>query len=622
MNIIQQLDAKFKVENHPLSSQKNQESPNPEPHLRFGSGSVQCCYLYPVWLFPPPPAASGGAPSSKQKGGERGPGEDELEWEWRGDRGGAGEREREHERRRNRRQGWGGAGEGKDMDKGAEAEEDAEAEEEGEDTGCGIHRYLGSANASRWIECIHVNKPQSPLFILIFGMHVHTPPRRSRYTGASSVLPTPPTRRLLPFAPPSPPRPPVFPPRPLVAFSPPPQPLRLCLAPRLAALLAHLAVVSLALAQQPLTLDMAPRGPCCGVQWLLRPAALTGIVIEYLRAETPTDSTSHETNFKDPPPATTKCYLETPSLCRVVLGDNSLPTRGERADFHPAAQFTELMVSLFTYSGHLHSSMGLASISIQIRGVWHAETTYKILCSVTAMFDVFGFRREDKDDGKRALRQPGPVSSATQAPGTSSKRQETIKIGAAPKETRDWGRFREGRHCLLVNCPLHIEPLFLLTVLDTASKTLVNFTSIYKTSCRTRTFLHSAIQWDFPIAWFIKSHTKRPLTATYRHHSFPYARLQRQIPTSNSRYFEIDNLYPTRQTQTAPMFEGNHANTGPSSILMDGVSAPFHRIGDEEGKYLCKLMNREGILAEVWDGLVKTCTKLHSKFATSVASKY
>jgi hypothetical protein len=57
------------------------------------------------------------------------------------------------------------------------------------------------------------------------------------------------------------------------------------------------------------------------------------------------------------------------------------------------------------------------------------------------------------------------------------------------------------------------------------------------------------------------------------------------------------------------MFGANHAIAGPSSIPMDSVSAPLHRIGDEEGKYLRKLMNGEGILAEVWDGLVETSTK-------------
>ncbi|KAJ7804369.1 hypothetical protein B0H14DRAFT_2612414 [Mycena olivaceomarginata] len=83
-------------------------------------------------------------------------------------------------------------------------------------------------------------------------------------------------------------------------------------------------------------------------------------------------------------------------------------------------------------------------------------------------------------------------------------------------------------------------------------------------------------EWDFPIAWFIKSQAERPSTATYKRHSSPYARLERQIPASNSRYFEIDNLYPTRQTQNSPVFGANHAIPGPSRILMDSVSAPLH----------------------------------------------
>ncbi|KAJ7873626.1 hypothetical protein B0H14DRAFT_2569644 [Mycena olivaceomarginata] len=52
--------------------------------------------------------------------------------------------------------------------------------------------------------------------------------------------------------------------------------------------------------------------------------------------------------------------------------------------------------------------------------------------------------------------------------------------------------------------------------------------------------------------FLLRGSSSRKPKATYRRHSSPYARLQRQIPASNSRYFEIDNLYPTRQTQTAP----------------------------------------------------------------------
>ncbi|KAJ7800658.1 hypothetical protein B0H14DRAFT_2616012 [Mycena olivaceomarginata] len=42
--------------------------------------------------------------------------------------------------------------------------------------------------------------------------------------------------------------------------------------------------------------------------------------------------------------------------------------------------------------------------------------------------------------------------------------------------------------------------------------------------------------------------------------------------------FEIDNLYPTRQMQTAPVFGVNHAIAGPSSIPMDsGLRSPSPR---------------------------------------------
>ncbi|KAJ7353654.1 hypothetical protein DFH08DRAFT_805174 [Mycena albidolilacea] len=108
-----------------------------------------------------------------------------------------------------------------------------------------------------------------------------------------------------------------------------------------------------------------------------------------------------------------------------------------------------------------------------------------------------------------------------------------------------------------------------------------------------------AVEWDLAITWFIKSQAER------------------QIPALNSRYFEIDNLYPTRQIQTASMFGANHAIAGPSSIPMDSISAPLHRIGDEEDKYLWKLRNGEGISAEVWDGLVEISTKCGSVFTSS-----
>ncbi|KAJ7814839.1 hypothetical protein B0H14DRAFT_2603878 [Mycena olivaceomarginata] len=121
--------------------------------------------------------------------------------------------------------------------------------------------------------------------------------------------------------------------------------------------------------------------------------------------------------------------------------------------------------------------------------------------------------------------------------------------------------------------------------------------------------------------FLLRGSSSRKPKATYRRHS-PYTRLQRQIPASNTRYFEIDNLYPTRQTQTAPVFGANHAIAGPSSIPMDSVSAPLHRVGDKEGKYLRKLMNGEGISAEVWDGLVETCTKCGSVFTSSALKNH
>ncbi|KAJ7797798.1 hypothetical protein B0H14DRAFT_2618580 [Mycena olivaceomarginata] len=80
--------------------------------------------------------------------------------------------------------------------------------------------------------------------------------------------------------------------------------------------------------------------------------------------------------------------------------------------------------------------------------------------------------------------------------------------------------------------------------------------------------------------------------------------IPRQFPTSNSRYLEIDNVYPPNQlAQSTPA-----AIAGPSRIPMDSASSPLRGgggSGSREDKYLRKLIDGEGILVEVWNGLVE-----------------
>ncbi|KAJ7754675.1 hypothetical protein DFH07DRAFT_773662 [Mycena maculata] len=102
-------------------------------------------------------------------------------------------------------------------------------------------------------------------------------------------------------------------------------------------------------------------------------------------------------------------------------------------------------------------------------------------------------------------------------------------------------------------------------------------------------------------------------------HGSPYLRLQREIPTSNPRYVEIDDL-PGRQVQTAPARLPGNAVAGPSRISPQSASyrAPFPRDldGDEmklmdrkERKYLHKLLACQGITEDAWGGLTEQCKK-------------
>ncbi|KAJ7828771.1 hypothetical protein B0H14DRAFT_3466142 [Mycena olivaceomarginata] len=237
---------------------KNQQSPSLEPHLSIATCTPYgCSLLHLLRLVVRRPASrkeeseGQGKTNWSGSGGEIAGAQVNGNGSTRG--GGIGDKAGE-ERERD-----------KDMDKGAEAEEDAEAEEEGEDT---VMHPCQQTSIFAFHPHLRHACTYTPAALSIHGRllciasSAHSPPSAVRPTFSAS-----PTRLLtsshLDLLSPSPLR---------------PQSLRLCLGPRLAASLAHLAVVSLALAQQPLTLDMAPRGPCCGVQWLLGLAALTGIV--------------------------------------------------------------------------------------------------------------------------------------------------------------------------------------------------------------------------------------------------------------------------------------------------------------------------------------------------------
>ncbi|KAJ7814010.1 hypothetical protein B0H14DRAFT_3878907 [Mycena olivaceomarginata] len=92
--------------------------------------------------------------------------------------------------------------------------------------------------------------------------------------------------------------------------------------------------------------------------------------------------------------------------------------------------------------------------------------------------------------------------------------------------------------------------------------------------------------------------------------------MQKQIPTSNSRYLEINDIYPPNQhAQSTPA-----AIAGPSRISIDSASAPLRgggSSGGREDKYLRKLIDGEGISDEVWNGLVEKCSKCRSVFTAS-----
>ncbi|KAJ6517778.1 hypothetical protein DFH09DRAFT_1332095 [Mycena vulgaris] len=111
-----------------------------------------------------------------------------------------------------------------------------------------------------------------------------------------------------------------------------------------------------------------------------------------------------------------------------------------------------------------------------------------------------------------------------------------------------------------------------------------------------------------------------------RRHSSPYLRMRKDTPASNSKYYEIDDMYPRSQVQTAPAYvrapsplRARNAMAGPPRIPMESASsrrpAPFPvdvRSQEMEGKEvrcLRKLIDGQGISEDAWEGLthVKCC---------------
>ncbi|KAJ7769148.1 hypothetical protein DFH07DRAFT_954380 [Mycena maculata] len=112
--------------------------------------------------------------------------------------------------------------------------------------------------------------------------------------------------------------------------------------------------------------------------------------------------------------------------------------------------------------------------------------------------------------------------------------------------------------------------------------------------------------------------TRRPSNAhvsRHRRQSSPYRRYQRQIPASNARYVEINNLPPHRLVQTAPACNANvNAEASPSLIPMDSAS---RRLGiqteGKEGNILQKLIVGQGIS----EGLIEKCSMCRRLFTAS-----
>ncbi|KAF7333762.1 hypothetical protein MVEN_02332900 [Mycena venus] len=112
--------------------------------------------------------------------------------------------------------------------------------------------------------------------------------------------------------------------------------------------------------------------------------------------------------------------------------------------------------------------------------------------------------------------------------------------------------------------------------------------------------------------------TRRPSNAhasRRRRQSSPYLRYQQQVPASNARYLEINDLPPRRLVQTAPAHvpaRSANAEAGPSQWTLHlGVGASRRRV--KRGNMLQKLIAGQGIS----EGLIEKCSKCGCLFTVS-----
>ncbi|KAJ7621813.1 hypothetical protein B0H17DRAFT_1151731 [Mycena rosella] len=138
--------------------------------------------------------------------------------------------------------------------------------------------------------------------------------------------------------------------------------------------------------------------------------------------------------------------------------------------------------------------------------------------------------------------------------------------------------------------------------------------------------VHGFCHYDKPRCSFHRM--KRKSAYATRRHSSPYVRIQKEIPTSNSRYVEIDDFHQLHRSQarTAPArIPAQNTIAGPSRLPMESVShpAPFpldltgDRMDGKEARYLRKLIAGQGISPDVWDGLAERCSKCKLLFTCS-----
>ncbi|KAJ7212455.1 hypothetical protein C8J57DRAFT_1604151 [Mycena rebaudengoi] len=129
---------------------------------------------------------------------------------------------------------------------------------------------------------------------------------------------------------------------------------------------------------------------------------------------------------------------------------------------------------------------------------------------------------------------------------------------------------------------------------------------------------------------FLPRRRSNTQSSAHRRHSSPYARVQMQTPSSNRRYWEIDDVYPsqTRQAHTAPArIPRGNAVAGPSRLPIESAShtAPFplslpgNITEGKEAKFLRKLIVGQGVAENIWDGLFEKCTMCKRVFTATRA---